>query len=126
MRPTTRAGISSGERADRVVARPRYWRYAIRFMRHPRPSGFTYFLRLLAPWPDQPIKIGFSIRPASRAIDLACGNPYDLELVTSFPTALLPEKRLHQHFASSRLRGEWFSPTPELMDLIEAVRRVAM
>jgi hypothetical protein len=61
--------------------------------------------------------------PYQRYDTLRVGTPYPLTLLAAYPDELLPEAVLHKVFADSRLGGEWFSPTPLLLDLIETVAR---
>ena len=79
--------------------------------------GFVYFA---SEADDGPIKIGHALNPATRVKSLQAGHPRELVLLGQIRSddANLAEKALHKQLASSRIRGEWFSRTPELMDLI--------
>lgn len=80
--------------------------------------AFVYFIQ------DEsgPIKIGVSFGdPWSRYRSIQTGNPRDvhpLGMVEFDQHALDLEGDLHARFASSRVRGEWFDPTPELLTYI--------
>lgn len=61
-------------------------------------------------------KIGITL-PAQlkgRLDHLACGNPYPLELVATFPGDWHVEQALHKRFQDAHFFREWFRPTPEL------------
>lgn len=68
---------------------------------------------------NSPIKIGFSKRPNFRKMELQTGNPQRLNFLAIIPGTESDERLLHQRFASTRLEGEWFESTPELLALIE-------
>lgn len=110
--------------ANKAATRPRYTTWLCNQMRG-RETGFTYFVRMEAPIENPPVKIGFSVNPCTRLSDFACGSPYPLTLVATFPACLLPEKLLHERYSHLRMRGEWFSPDTELADLIDSVQRVS-
>lgn len=73
-----------------------------------------------------PIKIGMSTCRAleTRIISLQIGNPRPLALKGVVPlqgrrnVGVKEEARLHEHFASCRIRGEWFRPCPSLESLL--------
>lgn len=58
------------------------------------------------------LKVGWSVQPAVRVMDLQVGNPFPLRLVDAFPapgrSAGRIEKRVHLLLKASRVRGEWF------------------
>lgn len=81
-----------------------------------------YFLQ---PEGGGPIKIGYTSRdePWSASARLAAcqtGSPLKLRLCSTMPGTQKDERRLHGRFSESRLHGEWFAPTPELVELAQA------
>lgn len=65
------------------------------------------------------IKIGVATNPDSRLLGLQTGCPVELRLIGVIAGAgQATETELHQRFASTRVRGEWFEPTAELLTLI--------
>lgn len=82
------------------------------------PLETVYFIR------DRrgPVKIGrtSSGNASARLEQLQTGNPYPLELLAT--TRKHAEGELHARFAATRLLGEWFEPTPDLLALIQACR----
>ncbi len=69
------------------------------------------------------IKIGYAADAQDRLWNLQTGSPTPLRLlrtvsVACLYSALMLEARLHQRFQASRLVGEWFRSTPELLDCI--------
>ena len=66
------------------------------------------------------IKIGNSVQPIARFSQLNNG-PTELEMLAIMDGVREGEVELHKRFESSRVRGEWFSPTKELIDFIDAL-----
>lgn len=80
--------------------------------------GLVYFVS--ADFPEFPIKIGFTQKLSEiRARDIQTGCPYKLVPLGAFAGTYGDENALHKRFAAQRLEGEWFSRSPELMDLIK-------
>ena len=73
----------------------------------PEPTGFVYLLRR----GDQ-VKIGYSKTPQRRARDL--GMP----LLGIIPGNRDDERRLHERFASSRIVGEYYFATADIIQFI--------
>lgn len=92
------------------------------------PSGFVYFIT-----DGDVIKIGYSICPRDRLRGLQTSNHKGLWIIDFAPGTTGDEGRLHRRFSETRLSGEWFQSSPELLALIsdfccartktEAVRR---
>jgi hypothetical protein len=62
------------------------------------------------------IKIGYTSRPVmDRLAALQTGNAGKLEVIAVVPGEQSDEAELHRRFAASRLHGEWFRPTPDLL-----------
>ena len=72
--------------------------------------------------PHQPIKIGYAADPATRLYSMQVGCPLPLSLMAyaEVPDAKQVEARLHERFDESRIRGEWFAATPELLEVAKA------
>jgi hypothetical protein len=68
------------------------------------------------------IKIGRTLTLKSRFSNLQTASPMDLRLVAAFRGTSLHEAALHQAFADCRVRGEWFAPSYELIDLIRIIQ----
>lgn len=68
-----------------------------------------------------PVKIGTSIRPAGRCSSLAAWSPFPLEVVAEIEGDELLEARFHRMFVASHERLEWFTWTPELQAVIDAI-----
>lgn len=67
-----------------------------------------------------PIKIGMSGRPSRRVAGMSTGSPEEIVLLGVMPGGLDVEASLHERFANTRIRGEWFERSPELLAFIEA------
>lgn len=71
--------------------------------------------------PDGPIKIGFAeVDVAARIGTLQVGNPVRLNLLHVCDGDRLLEKQLHGVLRHSRMRGEWFRPTPHVKEVLAA------
>lgn len=83
----------------------------------PTVRSFTYFIE-----GENAIKIGHSWYPKGRMKDIQCSTPVRLKLLLSVPTSMLTESAAHAKFQHLRISGEWFRPSPELLDFIEEMR----
>lgn len=66
-----------------------------------------------------PIKIGTAERPDRRLTALQAANPDVLVIRAVCLGGRAAEQVLHGHFAESRIRNEWFEPTPELLAVLD-------
>jgi hypothetical protein len=64
------------------------------------------------------IKIGIARDVVVRLTNLQGAHPYPLQILGICPGGLPMEMALHAEFASQRLAGEWFLPSPVLRDRI--------
>ncbi|NVD45840.1 GIY-YIG nuclease family protein [Qipengyuania atrilutea] len=88
-----------------------------------KPKGAIYYV---SAGHEGPIKIGFAgcssgLSERLRGLQTAC--PYHLVALAAREGSVFDEGQLHERFAKSRLRGEWFMRTPQLMKHIEATQR---
>lgn len=80
--------------------------------------GYIYFIRCGSD--PVAIKIGWSrTHPTTRLASLQGACPHPLSLSGFIRGHFEDERSLHQHFGDSRLHHEWFSPTSDLITLIE-------
>lgn len=71
---------------------------------------------------DGLIKIGFTDRNARRRrSEVQVGCPEKIRVLAEVLGTLDEEQALHKQFESARVRGEWFEPVPELLELINAI-----
>lgn len=96
--------------ASRVLARAR----------REQPGLFSFVYAIQA-GEGGPIKIGVSDRPATRLQTLQQANAETLIPLAAWHTPKVEEKQLHEEFAYARIRGEWFRPVPELVELVIAL-----
>lgn len=68
-----------------------------------------------------PIKIGMAIDPASRLAGLQTSHHEKLSILATREGGQERERAYHARFAASRLNGEWFDRTPELLAEIARV-----
>lgn len=71
---------------------------------------------------DGLVKIGFSHNPLKRLVQLQRGMPDRLRIHAACPGPMRTEKALHELFRDDRIGGEWFSPTPRLVALMNSIR----
>lgn len=77
--------------------------------------AFVYFIS------DQlggPVKIGTTKHLRERTLWLQGGYPHPLHVLGVLSGDYQLEAEMHRRFAASRLQGEWFQRTPELMEFI--------
>jgi len=70
-----------------------------------------------------PVKIGRASNVDKRLSQVQCGCPQTIDQVISFPHRGHEEREWHAHFASQRIRGEWFEWTPGLEEAIKRAGR---
>jgi hypothetical protein len=78
---------------------------------------FVYFVQNIV---SGAIKIGSSVRPLKRLVQLQLGSEH--KLVILFVTPLVEERDIHREFAAFRIRREWYSPAPEILERIETLK----
>lgn len=77
----------------------------------------VYFIQMMHG--DNPIKIGITVNIFDRLRRLQHAHAYELKVIAVIPgKGRETESELHRRFADSRLRGEWFRRTPELLEFI--------
>ena len=81
-------------------------------------GGIIYFM--LCRSPDQQVKIGHANHLARRLSTIQIGCPYAIDVLTYYwsENPEDEEQTLHERFAASRIRGEWFRLTDELRLII--------
>lgn len=67
-----------------------------------------------------PIKIGRTRQLSSRVTALQSVCPEDVILLGQLPETDITERRVHIVFNRHRIRGEWFRPAPEILELAAA------
>jgi hypothetical protein len=82
-------------------------------------DGRNTYIYLIRQGLRGPIKIGKSDIPRARLTDLQIAHSDDL-CVFRAPPAF--ERALHAELAESRIRGEWFSPTPDVLGAVDLLR----
>lgn len=81
-----------------------------------RSAEYVYFLQALI---GGPVKIGKAADPTARLEYFQRAYPYHLQILGVIAGgADHLERELHRRFAASRLLGEWFEPTDELINFI--------
>lgn len=91
----------------------------VRYIAEPTLSGI-YFIQ--AQDKQGLIKIGWSVDCESRLRILRIGSPVELRIAAIVPGTRKRERQLHEQFNHLRVHGEWFRPSPELLDVIEFCR----
>jgi hypothetical protein len=70
----------------------------------------------------QAVKIGIARYPWARICELRIGSPVPLDLLAHVPGDARDERDLHEYFRESRMHGEWFRRTSELIFLMGLLR----
>lgn len=71
---------------------------------------------------DGPIKIGTTTCFENRFAALQGANPNPLRVLVLVYGDATHERLLHAQFAKTRIVGEWFKPTPEILRVIRAIK----
>lgn len=94
-------------------------------LRPATPNGYSltqcvYFIQNTK---TREIKIGVATDPQGRLASLQIGSPHKLKLLAVIrQRGRAAEKELHERFKDASIRGEWFRPTEELLELIAEVK----
>jgi hypothetical protein len=85
-------------------------------------QGYVYFMQAVRSekMEENWIKIGYSAWPGHRAALLQTGCPYPLRIVQTIPGTRRTEQRTHRYFAKHKVQGEWYSPAPEILEVIHS------
>lgn len=92
----------------------------VRINLHPHSAicRWRRFVYFIATGDLERVKIGLAANPVGRLHELQTGCPEKLYLIASAEGDRSDERKLHEHFGASRLGGEWFSRTDELIVLM--------
>jgi hypothetical protein len=80
-----------------------------------RSWGLVYAIQV---GDDGPVKIGRSDNPAQRLRTLQTASAEPLRGLAAWPECFASEDLMHEEFAHVRIRGEWFRPVPELLEMV--------
>ena len=69
------------------------------------------------------IKIGYAKDPHKRVKAHQISQPVKVGLMVTVPGGRELEREYHRLFAAHRLRGEWFSDAPEILNEVRRLRR---
>ena len=83
-----------------------------------RRPQFVYVVRSE---PSGNLKIGITADPKLRLSQMQVGAWETLALVLTIPGDPESEQSLHRRFRKHRIQGEWFRPSPEVLEWIEEV-----
>lgn len=76
-------------------------------------GGYVYFIEA----ENGLIKIGYSASVRERFKKLSTAVPMQLTVLGLCPAEPHVERELHERFSGQRAMGEWFRPSPELLNL---------
>lgn len=79
----------------------------------------VYFIR--AACPQGLIKIGASVCPEARFLEISANSPVSLELLGSTPNIENLEYRLHGFLAADRAHAEWFRPSADMLAVVASI-----
>lgn len=80
-----------------------------------RNQSFVYFIEAED---TEFFKIGCSMDPRQRLMELQTASPFNLQLVATLVGGARKEKEIHSLFKLDRYRGEWFKYSKELHEYI--------
>lgn len=77
----------------------------------------VYFIRAGS---TGPIKIGHARNPQSRLSEIQVGHHEEVRLLGWYDGGVAEERALHARFSQHHIRGEWFHPADEILEMAEA------
>lgn len=116
-----RAMVDKNPNLRQVLSRAADLRESDRRAPRRKIPQFVYFIQNAT---TGAIKIGTAADPIGRLSTLqtlsrAAGSDAELLLIGITTGGMETERALHQRFAATRIRGEWFAPSLELLSVIE-------
>lgn len=84
-------------------------------------EAFVYFIRPIGM--HGPVKIGVSGNIPHRIRRLNAASPFPLELAVAIPGDENLEVKIHNCLVPHHSHAEWFLPTPEVVNLIDQLKR---
>ena len=107
-----RRGICAKCECARVIATKR--------RNKPSAIGIIYFVQIRND--DAFVKIGYTKSLRDRLVGgFFTDNPYAIDVVATCSGCQWEELELHRHLSGSRIRGEWYMPTKEVLGTAVAV-----
>jgi hypothetical protein len=85
-----------------------------------RYPGFIYFMQGES---GGPIKIVFTKKIKERFSTLQSGYPDTLIILATTPGNTNAEQLAHEKLQNFKIRGEWFKPSTQVTELIQAIKR---
>jgi hypothetical protein len=122
------ADYAAGKWRDQYASWAEFLKYEYGIRQKPTSPGraddrTVYFIQAVQ---GGPIKIGVAEDVDARLSALQTGSPLPLRVLAILPSSgRYGEAQLHQRFAATRLHGEWFEATPELLAFIAEPGEVA-
>lgn len=111
-----RAMVDKNPNLRQVLSRAADLRESDRRAPRRKIPQFVYFIQNAT---TGAIKIGTAADPIGRLSTLQTGSDAELLLIGITTGGMETERALHQRFAATRIRGEWFAPSLELLSVIE-------
>lgn len=68
-----------------------------------------------------PVKIGVAVDVEGRVAELQTAHHEELRLVRIIDGSFAEEVALHRHYASARIRGEWFEWSDDMLDIVPEI-----
>lgn len=87
------------------------------------PSEGLVWIYFIQEGDDGPVKIGSTTKTVERRLSALQGsNPRELRLLAAVQTGVALEREFHEVFAEHRIRGEWFHPHEDILDMARIIR----
>lgn len=87
-----------------------------------KPTKVVYFIQAQSEYYMGPIKIGHTKKLRQRFVAMQMFNFHDLHVLKLLSGGRQEETDLHHKFAKDRIKGEWFRPSPELLEYINSLQ----
>lgn len=100
---------------EKVVPSRSRWHSIARHARKVKSDLFIYFIQAGA---NGAIKIGRTDDVYARLDTLQTANAEELRLLLFIDGDRALETTFHAHFVKDHIRGEWFRPSPELLQFV--------
>ena len=106
----------------RYLGSPKHFRMTkVNRRKRLKPNDVLWMYAVEVAAEGRPVKIGLAQNVKARMWNLRVSCPFPMNLLACVPINREIERAVHRHLEPFRIRGEWFTRTPEVDAVIDAI-----